>query len=190
MWCWDVSEVSYVSSVMSSIYQPAATRLYAQMQFHIIRSLFIRTYNLPPHFDFAKYLRRCMSKHITEQLDIKETSWLILVLFLFINVVRVYIEEDYDDETYQVVTLWLFLVVPYFLLGLSMCAVVGIERAKRRLLEKVGVQSAADLERALLASRAKTGGTNNTTTTTSTTSGPGSCMNKRSSITTMNQQEH
>ena len=188
VWCWDVSDVSYFSAVLSSIYQPAATKLYAQMQFHIVRSLFIRTYNLPPHFDFAKYLRRCMSKHITEQLDIKETSWLILVLFLIINVVRVYIEETYDDETYQVVTLWLFLVVPYFLLGLSMCAVVGIERAKRRLLEKVGVQSATDLERALLASRAKTGGNSAATATTMNHRGSIRPV-KRTSLNAMNQQE-
>ena len=188
VWCWEASEVSYVSSVMSSIWQPASTRLYAQMQFHIIRSLFIRTYNLPPHFDFAKYLRRCMSKHITEQLDIKETSWLILVLFLIINVVRVYIEAGYDAQTYQVVTLWLFLVVPYFLLAVSMAAVVGIERAKRRLLEKVGVQSTADLDRALLASRAKTGGTNNNNNSGSLASNAGRLVNKRASITTTQQQ--
>ena len=188
VWCWNVSEVSYVSSVLSSIYQTPATRLYAQMQFHIVRSLFIRTYNLPPHFDFAKYLRRCMSKHITEQLDIKETSWLILVLFLIINVVRVYIEETYSDDTYSVVTLWLFLVVPYFLLGLSMCAVVGIERSKRRLLEKVGVRDATDLERALLASRAKTGGNSSGSAATTARSGGGR-TNKRASVTTMEQQE-
>ena len=188
VWCWDVSEVSYISAVFSSIYQLPATKLYAQIEFHIVRSLFIRTYSLPPHFDFAKYLRRCMSKHITEQLDIKETSWLILVLFLIINVVRVYLEEAYDSETYQVVTLWLFLVVPYFLLGLSMCAVVGIERAKRRLLEKVGVHSATDLERALLTSRAKTGGGSAGSGTAAHRASHSGRL-KRASITSVEQQE-
>ena len=78
--------------------KPESPRLYHQMQFHIVRSLFIRTYDLPPSFDFAKYLRRCMSKHITEQLDIKETSWFILVLLLLINVVRVQIEATYGGR--------------------------------------------------------------------------------------------
>ena len=57
VWCWELSDVSYVSSVMTSIYQPTATKLYAEMQFHIVRSLFIRTYNLPPHFDFAEIFK-------------------------------------------------------------------------------------------------------------------------------------
>ena len=102
-----------------------------------------------------------------------------------------YIEADYDAETYQIVTLWLFLVVPYFLLGLSMCAVVGIERAKRRLLEKVGVQSAADLDRALLASRAKTGNSNTSTNNIDRRSSrSGGRLNKRASIIApINQQE-
>ena len=132
-----LASASLISSVFSSIYQSKVTQLYQQIQFHIVLSLFIRTYNLPSDFDFAKYLRRCMSKHITEQLDIKETSWLMLVLFLFINVIRVEVEAYYGNNDYEVVTLWLFLVVPYFLLALSFLAVIGIEGAKRALMVKV-----------------------------------------------------
>ena len=146
-------QVSFVSSVWSSVYQSRSTRVYQQLQFHIVRSLFIRTYGLKAEFDFAKYLRRCMSKHITEQLDIKEGSWLMLIVFLVINVIRVEIEQLYGDADYAVVTLWLFLVVPYFLLGIGALAVFGIEKAKTALMAKVGVETAADLAQALLRSR-------------------------------------
>ena len=179
-----LASASLISSVFSSIYQSKVTQLYQQMQFHIVRSLFIRTYNLPSDFDFAKYLRRCMSKHITEQLDIKETSWLMLVLFLFINVIRVEVEAYYGNNDYEVVTLWLFLVVPYFLLALSFLAVIGIEGAKRALMVKVGVERVEDLEQALLRSRAKT---NNSSTATTVTAGRRGA--KRASVAMMDQQE-
>ena len=44
----------WVSAVLSSIYQSSDSALYSQMSFHIVRSLFIRTYALPSDFEFAK----------------------------------------------------------------------------------------------------------------------------------------
>ena len=46
-------------------------KLREEMGFHIAKSLFLRVHNLPANFDFAKYLRRSLTQHITDQIDVK-----------------------------------------------------------------------------------------------------------------------
>ena len=133
-----------------------------------------------------------MSQLITEQLDIKETSWCMLVLFLLINLVRVEVEAYYGDVEYEVVTLWLFLVVPYFLLGLGFVAVAGIEQARAALMRKVGVETVDDLEQALLRSRATTtggGGGGGASTASLHSPSTAAHRNPRASIVLVNQQQ-
>jgi len=50
-----------------------------EMGFHIAKSLFLRVHSLPKNFDFAKYLRRSLTQHITDQLDVKVGARTVVV---------------------------------------------------------------------------------------------------------------
>ena len=85
-------------------------QLYEEMEFHVARIHFlnqvasrplprcfvshlrtcyaIAQLDLPLDFDFSKYLRRCMSEYIVGHIDVKESTWLIMVVILLLNYAR------------------------------------------------------------------------------------------------------
>ena len=55
---------------------PKDTLLYTKVR---AKSLFLRVHSLPKNFDFAKYLRRSLTQHITDQLDVKVGARTVVV---------------------------------------------------------------------------------------------------------------
>lgn len=61
---------------------------YSQIRYHIQRLLFINEHNLDNDFDFSKYIRRNMSYYIIHHLDIRLSTWFIVLIIIFINFLR------------------------------------------------------------------------------------------------------
>ena len=51
-----------------------------------MRGFFIRKNKLEPDFDFSKYLRKCASHMVTEQLETSTESWLVCILLFSIQI--------------------------------------------------------------------------------------------------------
>lgn len=67
-------------------------------RYHVGKQLFLVKNELPSHFDYAKYLRKLISRVITDRLDISETSWLFMLFFVGLNVCRMYLIHGPDGD--------------------------------------------------------------------------------------------
>lgn len=80
-----------------------------EAEFHIIKALFIDTFGLPRNFDFAKYMRRALSYHVTDLLDVKEYTWFFLIILVGLNYIRLRMTEVIygGDASNSIVLSWI-----------------------------------------------------------------------------------
>eukprot|EP00457_Paulinella_chromatophora_P001912 gb/GEZN01001914.1/.p1 GENE.gb/GEZN01001914.1/~~gb/GEZN01001914.1/.p1 ORF type:complete len:712 (+),score=146.10 gb/GEZN01001914.1/:41-2176(+) len=73
-----------------------------EMEFHHLRVWFLTKNKLPRNFDFPLYLKLCLSNFVSEHLDAKDSSWIILMIILVGNVgVTIMWEKDGPDSYYD-----------------------------------------------------------------------------------------
>ena len=56
--------------------------------YHLLRADFVAQQHLPEHYDFARYLKRCIGHCFSELVEIHWTNWLLLLLIVGINWTR------------------------------------------------------------------------------------------------------
>lgn len=59
------------------------------IEFKVFHSFFIKTYSLPPKFNFSDYLDGCFEKYALELLDVGLFSWLSVIFLALLNLGRV-----------------------------------------------------------------------------------------------------
>jgi len=69
------------------------------MEYKVYNVFFCKTYGLPLSiFDFASYMREVLDKHVTEMIEVEVSSWVLLCLFLCVNVIRHELTYGGDGE--------------------------------------------------------------------------------------------
>jgi hypothetical protein len=66
--------------------------------YHIIRSLFIKHYNLPADFSFCSYLESTIDQALFDCVNVEISSWVTILLFLLLNVIRCLALGSYTDN--------------------------------------------------------------------------------------------
>lgn len=60
-----------------------------KVEYKIIQSFFIRSYNLPPEFQFADYSCAALKTYIISLIEVRPISWLVLSFMVVLNLIRV-----------------------------------------------------------------------------------------------------
>eukprot|EP00736_Rhodelphis_marinus_P006876 Rmarinus@m.5077 len=87
-----------------------------QMHWLVLRDLFFEKHNLPPEFDFAKYLRKSLTEDIIEMLEVGPASWFTVSIVISINCIRYHIESEHGSSVQGSNTLFIlsgFLMLFY-----------------------------------------------------------------------------
>jgi hypothetical protein len=122
----------------------------------VMKDHFLRAEDLPSDFDFAKYLRSCMSFHVTRALHISNSSWMTAICILVLNMARSAIDHVVSGEppeTWDVRSMWLYFALSYVLFATTVVMLVVGRRAKDLAMAKIGCETAHALAEALEAIR-------------------------------------
>jgi len=115
----------------------------------ILRKTFIERNALPLTFDFSKYLRKCLTKHILEDIDIGWVTWLSLCLCFLVGfgISRgLNPEPDYLDMEMAMIAMltmsWSMVIIALILWG-------AIEWGLKRFLNRSGCEKNQHLDKVL-----------------------------------------
>lgn len=121
-----------------------------QLEYLIFRNMFSELHNLPKDFSFPKYLHSAMDNHITGALDVRESTWGVLIVLLGLNVIRSLVSGTARDEINYVNELMYYMALGWVLLFVLCMQLVLIRRAKAKLLQNIAkVKNAESLHETL-----------------------------------------
>lgn len=123
-----------------------------EMEFHIMKDMFLRHEDLPADFDFAKYLRSAMSLRVTSLLHIPNSTWLAFISFMMLNLTRAAITHAVlveEPNVYGTSSLWLFMAAGWVLFAVSLSLLMLGRRAKDIMMSRAGCPHVDDLTAAL-----------------------------------------